>query len=182
MVPVLTCVVWCVSMSDKERAQTIVSRTLEQVRAGASDEVVLTALAQFDTTDLARARRLINRSLAPPPPIELDPDGQPFEQWLTDRLDDQKSACALVVFIEEWGVIAAAGAGEPTIPAVAAGIETSVATVNRRLRLFREVFEDEKTPTRVANVLRSAPYDPSLWKDTDEALEHRTGDIPIIAR
>lgn len=133
---------------------------------------------------MLRARRLIDQQLQPSLPqlpIQVADGGLPLRDWLADELGvDHDRAKRLVSFIDEYGATVPPGSKPPTIPEFAALTDQSLATVNRRLADFRKIFPGERDPGRIAQLLRHALDDLSLWGSIDESLEAQIGDVPVV--
>ncbi len=166
------------------RAQVLLERVIGDLRAGRPESEVAAELSEIPKVELFKLRRLIDQHLArvaAPPAIEVIDGGLPLRDWLTDQLDgDEQKARRILAFIEEYGACAASHGQEPTIPMLAHDTGQSVATINRRLSEFRDVFAEERNPIRLARTLRRALNDQTLWETIDASIEATIGDVPIV--
>jgi hypothetical protein len=172
------------SHSSLLRARCLLDGLLTDLDAGKPEAEIAAEIAAVPRSDLLRVRRLIDQNLTPnvsPIPIEVVRGGQPFREWLTDKVDlDHQRASRLLVFIDEYGASAASRGIRPTIPQLATDTEQSVATVNRRLSEFRQEFPGERDPLRVARALRRGLDQSSLWDSIHESIEATIGDVPVV--
>ncbi len=166
------------------RAQVLLERVIDDLRAGRPEAEVAAGLSEMPRIELFKLRRLIDQQLARvagPLAVEVIDGGLPLRDWLTDELEgDEQKARRMLAFIEEYGACSASLGREPTIPKLAHATGQSVATINRRLAEFRDVFAEERNPSRLARTLRRALDDQTLWETIDASIEATIGDVPIV--
>lgn len=165
-------------------ARRLVTQTLADIEARQPDDAICARLAVVPKVELLRMRRIIDRHLVlhtPPNLLTVMDGGQPFREWLADELDqDHEKVRRLLTFIDEYGASTASRGRAPTMPELAADTEQSVATVNRRLAEFRTTFPSERDPGRLAETLRAALDDESLWEGIDGYLDASIDDVPVF--
>lgn len=119
--------------------------------------------AEFSYEELHAARELIDSELiARRLPLVLDElNGRALLDELEARTGSRSVASRLVDFMDEWADEAILSQrGEPTVAEMVRATGLSKATVDRRLREYRDALGTEQTPTAQVKNLRKSWHGP----------------------